>query len=155
MAGVSSAVEVLVPNLINLFKDEYSLLRGLDEDAQQLQRTLETIQAYLKDAEKKSIKQDSAKIWLRELEAVAFDADNVLDKLSYQRLHKKVHKMETFKDMVLSCFSSCFGISPRHNMAHEIKQINANFESMNKIALDLGLQSLIVNAPDVVPEEKY
>ncbi|KAG6393589.1 hypothetical protein SASPL_147833 [Salvia splendens] len=41
MEGMSSAaIEVLVQNLLNLFKDEYSLLRGLDEDAQQLQRTL-------------------------------------------------------------------------------------------------------------------
>ena len=78
----SAAIEVLLQNLINLFKDECTLLRGLDEDAQQLQRTLRMIQAYLNDAEKKSITQDSVKIWLRELEAVAFDADNVLDELS-------------------------------------------------------------------------
>ncbi|KAL1535475.1 putative disease resistance protein RGA4 [Salvia divinorum] len=152
MEGVSSAaVEVLVQNLINLFKDEYSLLRGLDGDAQQLQRTLGTIQAYLNDAEKKSITQDSVKNWLRELEDVAFDADNVLDELSYQLLHKKVHKMKTSKDKVLSCFSSFNAISRRRDTAHAIKQINADFESLNKRALDLGLQSMIVSAPDVVP----
>ncbi|KAL1535472.1 putative disease resistance protein RGA4 [Salvia divinorum] len=152
MEGVSSAaVEVLVQNLINLFKDEYSLLRGLDEDAQQLQRTLGTIQAYLNDAEKKSITQDSVKIWLRELEDVAFDADNVLDKLSYHILHKKVHKMKSSKVKVVSCFSSFNAISRRRDTAHTIKQINADFESMNKRALDLGLQSMIVNARDVVP----
>ncbi|KAL1535480.1 putative disease resistance protein RGA3 isoform X1 [Salvia divinorum] len=152
MEGVSSAaVEVLVQNLINLFKDEYSLLRGLDEDSQQLQRTLGTIQAYLNDAEKKSITQDSVKNWLRELEAVAFDADKVLDELSYHLLHKKVHKMKTSKDKVLSCFSSFNAISRLRDMAHAIKQINADFESMNKRALDLGLQSMVVNAPDAVP----
>ncbi|KAG6393579.1 hypothetical protein SASPL_147823 [Salvia splendens] len=147
MEGVSSAaIEVLVQNLINLFKDEYSLLRGLDEDAQQLQRTLGMIQAYLNDAEKKSITQDVVKKWLRELEAVAFDADNVLDKLSYHLLHKKVQKMKSSKDKVLSCFSSFNGILHRRNMAHTIKQINATFESMNKRATNLGLQSMIVNA---------
>ncbi|XP_047978420.1 disease resistance protein RGA2-like [Salvia hispanica] len=150
MEGVSSAaIEVLVQNLINLFKDEYSLLRGLDEDAQRLQRTLGTIQAYLTDAEKKSITQDSVRIWLRELEAVAFDADNVLDELSYHLLHKKVHKMKSSKDKVLSCFSSFNGILRRRNMAHTIKQINATFECMNKRATDLGLQSMIVNAPAI------
>ncbi|XP_042030388.1 putative disease resistance protein RGA1 isoform X3 [Salvia splendens] len=148
MEGVSSAaVEVLVQNLINLFKDEYSLLRGLDEDAQQLQRTLGMIQAYLNDAEKKSITQDAVKIWLRELEAVAFDADNVLDEVSYHLLHKKVHKMKSSKDKVLSCFSSFKGISRRRDMALIIKQINATFECMNKRATDLGIQSMIVNAP--------
>ncbi|XP_042026382.1 disease resistance protein RGA2-like isoform X1 [Salvia splendens] len=149
MEGVSSAaIEVLVQNLINLVKDEFSLLRGLDKDAHQLQRTLGMIQAYLIDAEKKSITQESVKIWLRELEAVAFDADNVLDELSYLLLHKKVKKMKTpkGKDKVLSCFSSFNGILRRRDMAHTIKQIILDFECMNKRATDLGLQSMVVNA---------
>ncbi|XP_047968938.1 disease resistance protein RGA2-like [Salvia hispanica] len=79
-----------------------------------MQRTLGMIQAYLNDAEEKSITQDAVKIWLRELEAVAFDADNVLDELNYHLLHKKVQKMKTPK-------------------------------AKDKI-LDLGLQSMIVNA---------
>ncbi|XP_047967186.1 putative disease resistance protein RGA3 [Salvia hispanica] len=99
MEGVSSAsIEVLLQNLINLFSEEYSLLRSFDEDAQQLQRTLGMIQAYLNDAEKKSITQDAVKLWLRELEAVAFDAENILDELSYHLLHKKVKKMKSSKD---------------------------------------------------------
>ncbi|XP_042030920.1 putative disease resistance protein RGA3 isoform X1 [Salvia splendens] len=153
MEGVSSAaIEVLVQNLINLFKDEYSLLRGLDEDALQLQRTLGMIQAYLNDAEKKSITQDAVKIWLRELEAVAFDADNVLDEVSYHLLHKKVNKMKSSSKykLLLSPFSSFNGISRRRNMAHKIKQINANFESIKKRATDLGIQSMVVNAPAAV-----
>ncbi|XP_047966054.1 putative disease resistance protein RGA3 [Salvia hispanica] len=151
MEGVSSAaIEVLVQNLINLFKDEYSLLRGFDEDTQQLQRTLGMIQAYLKDAEKKSITQEAVKIWLRELEAVAFDADNVLDELSYHLLHQKVHKMKSSKDKVLSCFSSFNGILHRRDMAHTIKRINATFECMNKRATDLGIQSMVVNAPAAI-----
>ncbi|KAG6393593.1 hypothetical protein SASPL_147837 [Salvia splendens] len=153
MEGVSSAaIEVLVQNLINLFRDEYSLFRGFDEDAQQLQRTLGMIQAYLNDAEKKSITQDAVKIWLRELEAVAFDADNVLDELSYHLLHKKVKKMKTpqAKDKVLSCLSPFNGILRRRNMAHTIKQINVTFECMNKRATDLGIQSMIVKAPAAV-----
>ena len=105
------------------------------------------IQAYLNDAEKKSITQDAVKLWLRELEAVAFDAENILDELSYHLLHKKVKKMKSSKDKVLSCFSSFNGILRRRNMAHTIKQINANFESMNKRATDLGIQSMVVNAP--------
>ncbi|XP_047978413.1 putative disease resistance protein RGA3 isoform X2 [Salvia hispanica] len=153
MEGVSSAaIEVLIQNLINLFKDEYSLFRGLGEDAQQLQRTLGMIQAYMKDAEKKSITQDSVRIWLRELEAVAFDADNVLDELNYQLLHKKVKKMRTFKakDKVLSCFSSFNGILHWRDVVHTIKQINATFECMNKRATELGLQSIVASAPAAV-----
>ncbi|XP_057772126.1 putative disease resistance protein RGA1 [Salvia miltiorrhiza] len=146
--GVSAAaIEILLQSLINVFKEEHSLLRGLDEDAQQLQTTLGIIQGYLNDAEKKSITQDAVKIWLRKLEALAFDADNVVDELSYHLLHKEVNKMKTRKDKVLSCFSSFNHISRPRNMALRIKQINTSFENMNKRATELGLQSIVVNAP--------
>ncbi|XP_042028871.1 putative disease resistance protein RGA3 isoform X2 [Salvia splendens] len=150
--GVSTAaIEVLVQNLINVFKQEYFLVRGLDGDARQLQRTLGMIQAYLSDAENKSITQQAVKIWLGELEAVAFDADNVMDELSYHLLHKKVKKMMApkAKDKVILSFSSFNRVSRRRNMAHTIKQINTTFEAMNKRASDLGLQSMVVNAPVV------
>ncbi|XP_047955373.1 putative disease resistance protein RGA3 isoform X2 [Salvia hispanica] len=153
MDGGAAAIEVLVQNLINTLKDEYSLIRGLDGAALQLQRTLDMIQAFLNDVEKKTITDKAVKVWLRDLEVVAFDADNVLDELSYHLLHKKVEKMKTpnpspkAKDRVLSCFSSCKSISRRHNMAHTIKNINAEFESMNKRATGLGLQSILLNAP--------
>ncbi|XP_042030917.1 disease resistance protein RGA2-like isoform X2 [Salvia splendens] len=135
MEGVSSAaIEVLVQNLTNLLRDEYSLLRGLDEDAQQLLMTLRMIQAYLNDFEKKSITQDAVKIWLRELDAVAFNADNVLDELNYHLLHKKVKKMKTpqAKD-----------------------KLNAEFECVKEMATDLGLQSMFVNAPAAVAHSSF
>ncbi|XP_047956509.1 putative disease resistance protein RGA3 [Salvia hispanica] len=149
MDGVAAAIEVVVQNLINVLKEEYSLIRGLDGDAQQLQRTLGMIQAFLNDAEKKSITQDAVKFWLRDLEAVAFDADNVLDELSYHLLHKKVKKMMKLKDRAASYFSSFNRSSRRRNMAHAIKKINAEFESMIKMATNVGLQSIIQNAPVV------
>ncbi|XP_047964645.1 putative disease resistance protein RGA1 [Salvia hispanica] len=153
-AVATAGVEVVVQNLINFLKEEYSLLRGLDKDAEQLQETLKMIQAYLSDAEKKST-TEAVKMWLRKLEAVAFDADNVLDELNYHFLYKKARKMDAPnpkpKNKVLSCLSSCSGsrISRRFKMAHTIKQINANFESVNKKATQLGLQNMLVNAPPV------
>ncbi|XP_047974966.1 disease resistance protein RGA2-like isoform X3 [Salvia hispanica] len=146
MDGGAAAIEVLLQNLINLLNDEFTLHQGLKSDARKLQCNLKMIRAYLRDAEKKCT-TETVKIWLRELEAVAFDADNVLDELSYHLLHKKVNKMKSSKDKVPSCFSSFNGISRRRNMALTIKQINADFDSLNKRAFDLGLQNMVVNAP--------
>ena len=153
-AVATAGVEVLVQNLINFLKEEYSLLRGLEEDAEQLQETLKMIQAYLSDAEKKST-TEAVKIWLRQLEAVAIDADNVLDELNYHFLYKEVRKMDAPKpkNKVLSCLSSCSRsrISRCCKMAHNIKQINVNFKSVNIKATQLGLQNILANAlPAVV-----
>ncbi|XP_047969519.1 putative disease resistance protein RGA3 [Salvia hispanica] len=152
MDGGAAAIEVLLQNLINVLKEEYFLRQGLDGDSQQLQTNLGMIQAYLNDAEKKFITQDAVKFWLRKLETLAFDADNVLDELSYHFLHKKVKKMMKLKHRAASYFSSFHRCSGRHNMALAIKKINTEFECMNKMAKDLGLQSILLNAPVAAAE---
>ncbi|KAG6394481.1 hypothetical protein SASPL_145067 [Salvia splendens] len=132
MQGGSAAIEVVVQNLINVLMEEYFLVQGLNENAKKLQMTLGMIQAYLNDAEKKFIPQDSVKFWLRKLEALAFDADNVLDELSYQLLHKQVEKMKTLNP------------SPKAKL-----KLLSRFSSFNRIS-HLGLQSIVRYAPAVV-----
>ncbi|XP_042027581.1 putative disease resistance protein RGA1 [Salvia splendens] len=161
-AVATAGVEVLVQNLINFLKEEYSLLRGLEEDAGKLQETLEMVQAYLSGAETKSITDDAVKMWLRKLEAVAFDAYYVLDELNYHFVYKKARKMDALnpnpklKNKVLSCFSSCSSSSTRFSrrskMAHAIKHINADFESVNKKATNLGLQLILANSLPAVAD---
>ncbi|KAG6436209.1 hypothetical protein SASPL_101094 [Salvia splendens] len=110
----------------------FSRMSTLYEDAQQLQRTLGMIQAYLNDAEKKSITQDAVKIWLRELEAVAFDADNVLDELNYHLLHKKVNKMKSSKDKVTKKASD--GVENKDDILEKLQEaLKARVESRDDI----------------------
>ncbi|XP_047955178.1 putative disease resistance protein RGA1 [Salvia hispanica] len=143
-----ASIEVLVQNLINYCSGEYPLLRGVDKEAQQLQRTLGMIQACLIDAEEKSITRNDVKIWLEELETMAFDADNVLDELNYHLLHKQV-KIPSLSPKVLPRFSSFNRISLQRNIARKIKKITADFKSMNERAIDLGIQSIVLNASAV------
>ncbi|XP_047954741.1 putative disease resistance protein RGA1 [Salvia hispanica] len=151
-AVLSVGIKILVEKLIDILKEEYSLFEGLNEDIRKLQKTLAMIEAYLSDADSKSITQQAVKIWLNDLEDVAFDADNVLDELNYHLLREKVKKMDAPspkpKNKVLSCLSSCSrgNVSRRFKIAHSIKQINENFESMNNKATQLGLQNIIANA---------
>ncbi|KAG6394496.1 hypothetical protein SASPL_145083 [Salvia splendens] len=112
--------------------EEYFLVQGLNENAKKLQMTLGMIRAYLNDAEKKFITQDSVKFWMRKLEALAFDADNVLDELSYQLLHKQVEKMKTLNP------------SPKAKL-----KLLSRFSSFSRIS-HLGLQSIVRYAPAVV-----
>ncbi|KAL1535407.1 disease resistance protein RGA2-like [Salvia divinorum] len=151
-AVATAGIKILIEKLIDVLKEEYSLFEGLNGDIRKLQKTLGMIEAYLSDADNKSITQQAVKIWLSDLEDVAFDADNVLDELNYHLLREKVKKMDAPspkpKNKVLSCLSSCSRsrISRRFKMADTIKQINANFESVNNKATQLGLQNILANA---------
>ncbi|KAH6782723.1 hypothetical protein C2S51_008016 [Perilla frutescens var. frutescens] len=106
--AIAATIRVVFENLIKVTWNEISLIRNLDKDAQKLRKNLAMTESYLIDAEKKVITQQFVKTWLKELESLAFDADDVLDELNYRILRNK---------------------------------------AVNKKVIDLGLESIVMNAP--------
>ncbi|XP_042012290.1 putative disease resistance protein RGA4 [Salvia splendens] len=107
--------------------------------------------------EMRTIPDGSVKMWLKKLENVAFDADNVLDEFNYHLLCKQIKPIlpiQPIKQKVLSCFSPCVNYSCSRSMALRIQQINDNFESINKEAADLGLKLESTNEP-TLPDANF
>ncbi|XP_057781516.1 putative disease resistance protein RGA3 isoform X2 [Salvia miltiorrhiza] len=150
--AAAAVLQVLVQNLIDHSKKEISLIRGLDKDAAKLTGSLDTIQKFLNDAEQRAIPGEAVKSWLKRLEDVAFDADNVLDELNYRILSKEINYKATksMKEKVLSCFSSFSHIARPRNMALRIKEIYESLDSINKEATELGLVGRLANEPTLV-----
>ncbi|KAH6827333.1 hypothetical protein C2S53_015396 [Perilla frutescens var. hirtella] len=157
MEGEAAAaiLKVAVKNVIDLAKNEISLIRGLKKNAGKLTESLDTIQKLLNDAETRSIPGD-VESWLKRLEDVAFDADNVLDEFHYHLLSKKNKTMKRMKKKkVLSFPISLQHMGRKRKMAVKIKEINVNLQSINKEATDLGLTTKLADAPtlpDAAPE---
>ncbi|XP_042029457.1 disease resistance protein RGA2-like [Salvia splendens] len=149
--AVAAVIKVLVQNLIDHSKTEISLIRGLDKEAAKLAGSLDTIQQLLNDAESRTIPGGAVKSWLRKLEDVAFDADNVLDELNYHLLSKRIKSIKPMKEKVLSCFSSLSHIAHPRNIALKIQEINENLESIYKEGAGLGLQGRISNGEQTLP----
>ena len=107
----AASIEILVQKLMNAIKE-------------QLHRTLLMIQAYLNNAQKKYLNktQEAVNLWLRDLEAVAFDANNILDEIMFHLLHQKL-------------------ISRPKKLAPRIKQINMAFDSMNQRQPELAFKA--------------
>ncbi|XP_057781684.1 disease resistance protein RGA2-like [Salvia miltiorrhiza] len=145
--AAAAALQALIQNLIDLSKKEISQIRGLDKEAAKLAASLDTIQKFLNDAEKRDITGEAVKNWLKKLENEAFDADNVLNELNYHILSKQIKPK---KAKVPSCFSCFKHISRSRNMALRIKEINENLESINKEAAELGLVERLANEPTLV-----
>ncbi|XP_057778375.1 disease resistance protein RGA2-like [Salvia miltiorrhiza] len=148
--AAAAVLQALVQNLIDLSKKEISQIRDLDKDAAKLAGNLDMIKNFLYDAEMRSISSKAVKSWLKKLEDVAFDADNVLDEINYHILSKQIKPAEPKKSKVPSCFSCFKHISRSRNMALKIKEINENLESINKEAADLGLKGELDNEPTLV-----
>ncbi|XP_057778312.1 putative disease resistance protein RGA4 [Salvia miltiorrhiza] len=145
----ASVLQAPIQSLIDFCKKEFSQIRGLNKEAAKLAASLDTIQKFLNDAEARTIPGDAVKSWLKKLEDVAFDSDNVLDELNYHLLSKQIEHTEmTMMEKVLSCCSSSFNsIARTRNMALKIKEINENLESINKEATDLGLVGRLADQP--------
>ncbi|PNY14340.1 CC-NBS-LRR resistance protein, partial [Trifolium pratense] len=94
-AFLSATVQTLVEKLaskefldyITNTKLNVSLLR-------QLKTTLLTLQAVLDDAEEKQINNPSVKQWLDDLKDAVFDAEDLLNQISYDSLRCKVENTQ-------------------------------------------------------------
>ncbi|KAL0377047.1 UNVERIFIED_CONTAM: hypothetical protein Scaly_0822300 [Sesamum calycinum] len=89
------------------------------------------IQDFLDDAEMQQITNKAVKRWLKKLEAVAYDADDVLDELNYKVLRRKIKKS---KQKVQTFFSRSNSVAFRRKMAQKIKSINEKLELINQEA---------------------
>ncbi|XP_047979341.1 putative disease resistance protein RGA3 [Salvia hispanica] len=136
--AVAAVIKVLVQNLIDHSKKEISLVRGLEKDAAKLAGSLDTIQQLLNDAESRTIPGGAVKSWLRKLEDVAFDADNVLDELNYHLLSKQIKSIKPMKEKLLKS-----------------KKSNENLEYIRKEGAELGLKERLANDVPKLPHAAF
>ncbi|XP_047959521.1 putative disease resistance protein RGA4 [Salvia hispanica] len=153
--AVAAVIKVVVQNLIDHSKTEISLIRGLDKEAAKLAGNLDTIQKFLNDAENRTIPGGAVESWLRKLEDVAFDGDNVLDELNYHLLSKQINSIKPMKQKVLSCFSPFSHIAHPRNIALKIQEINENLESIQKEGAGLGLKERLANDVPKLPHAAF
>ncbi|KAL3641732.1 hypothetical protein CASFOL_012547 [Castilleja foliolosa] len=141
---VGPVIEVLLEKLLELSKDQIGLVRHFKDDLKKLQTTFSMVNGFLNDAQKKQVTNDAFKIWLTELEDLAFQADNIIDEFNYRLLAKKVgaNKYKRVKRKVKSFFSGY-----RLKLGKDIKDINDKFESISQTASKLGLQNIAAQAP--------
>ncbi|XP_012829385.1 PREDICTED: putative disease resistance protein RGA3 [Erythranthe guttata] len=99
------------------------------------------IKDFLDDADKQQITREAVKRWLKKLEVVAFDADNVLDEINYQLLSKQIQTENKTKTKVRGFILRRIR---RIKMARKIKDINQNLEEINLEANKYGLEKTVV-----------
>ncbi|KAJ9680086.1 hypothetical protein PVL29_019386 [Vitis rotundifolia] len=77
-------MEMAIRKVGSLIKEEFLLAYGVDKDVEKLESTLHTIQAALRDAERKQPNEDAWKVWLEKIRDAAYDAEDILDAFSTQ-----------------------------------------------------------------------
>ncbi|XP_021826398.1 putative disease resistance protein RGA3 [Prunus avium] len=137
---VTFGAEGILTKVASLAQQEFNLLRGFKGELTRLRESLSTVQAMLRDAEKSQVQAESVKKWVKELEDIAHDADDVLDEYEYEVLRRKVEVQDQMKKKVLNFFSLHYNpIAFRHKMADKIKKINSSLVNLKTDAASIGL----------------
>ncbi|KAJ8648625.1 hypothetical protein MRB53_001648 [Persea americana] len=89
-ACLSSLFHAMFDTLTPSFLQTLDFLFGIEGEAQKLKSTLSRIQALLNDAEDRQIREESVRLWLRELKDAAYDAEDIVDQVEYQVLRFKI-----------------------------------------------------------------
>ncbi|KAK9997565.1 hypothetical protein SO802_022251 [Lithocarpus litseifolius] len=150
---VSVFAEGILSKLIPLVTRNIGLSWSFQDELTLLGESVETIQAILADAERRQVREESVRLWLLLLKDVAYDADDVLDELSFEILRQKVEIRNQMKRKVCLFFSFSNPIVFHYKMANKVKTILDFLKRINVEAYQYGftrVESVDVNA-EIIP----
>jgi len=144
-AFLSATVQTLVDKLASKEFRDYIKNTNLNVSLlRQLKTTLITLQVVLDDAEEKQINNPSVKLWLDDLKDAVFDAEDLLNEISYDSLRCKMENThaQNKTNQVLNFLSSPFNSFYREiNSQMKIMCDNLQLFAHNKDILGLQTKS--------------
>ncbi|XP_050281697.1 putative disease resistance RPP13-like protein 1 [Quercus robur] len=145
-AALSAFFEVLFDklsssDLLKIFQQEQ-----VHADLKKWKTTLPKIRAVLDDAEDKQMTSKFVKIWLEDLEDLAYDVDDILDEFATEALRRKLNAEEPSTSKVRKLIPACcVGLNPSSimfdaNMRSKINEINTRLQEIVTQKNDLELR---------------
>uniref|UniRef100_A0A6N2MPA5 AAA+ ATPase domain-containing protein n=1 Tax=Salix viminalis TaxID=40686 RepID=A0A6N2MPA5_SALVM len=140
-------MEETLKRVISIAAEGIRLAWGLKGQPQRLHESLTMIQAVLRDAARRAVKDDCVKLWLERLQDVAYDAEDVLDEFAYEILRK-----DQTKGKIRDYFSLHNPVAFRLSMGQKMKEINESLDAIQKLATPFGLGSTSLQYEDKAQE---
>ena len=110
---------------------EIGLVYGVVSELRKLEETLSTVRAVLVDAEEKQESSHAVAVWVRRLNDVVYDADDLLDDFATEDLRRKsTDDRRRFARQVSDFFSSSNHLAFRFKMGHRIKGIRERLDDI-------------------------
>ncbi|KAM5559903.1 putative disease resistance protein RGA4 [Rosa sericea] len=128
------AAEGILTKVTSLATQEFTLVLGFKGDLAQLRDSFLKIQAMLRDVDHSQVRGEAVELWVKDLEDIAQEADDVLDEIGYEVLRRKVELRNQMKKKVKIFFSHNNPVAFRFKMAHKIKKINKSLVNLNNEA---------------------
>ncbi|KAL5057735.1 hypothetical protein RYX36_029339 [Vicia faba] len=128
------AVSLVIDQLVPLIREEAKLLRGIDKEFADIKNELESIQAFLKDADKRASTAEGVKTWVKQVREAAFRIEDIIDDYSIHVGQQPPHPGCLFLLHKLKI------IIPRHQIASEIQDIKLYVRGIKERSERYGFQ---------------
>ncbi|XP_002318368.1 disease resistance protein RGA2 [Populus trichocarpa] len=123
--------ENVVEKLGSLEYEETSLACCNEDELKKLKHSMLVIKDVLIDAEEKRSNSPELRLWLKQLNHVFYDAEDVLDELEVENLRRQVIDRGNFYTRkVLRCFSSSNPLIFRSTIGRKLKRINEGLDAI-------------------------
>ncbi|KAL4185899.1 hypothetical protein AMTRI_Chr10g8100 [Amborella trichopoda] len=129
-----AVVTYLLSNLGELLTDRVQLYLGLDEEIDWIKCEFESIQAFLRDADQRAAREESVKVWVKQVRDVVYDVEDVLDKFS---LRSAKQLQGSSRNWLCGHVERFKGVQ---EVAIEIRKIKARIEEISKRRLRYQFQ---------------
>lgn len=145
---IGAIIQVLLEKLLSLTIDKLSSSRDCQKDLEMFTQNVSLIQAFIHDAKRRQVDNQAVKLWLKMLERVAENAENVFDEFRYESIKRQVKIRNKPIEKVIDFISHK---TFKSKMSRKINNINEKLRAINKLAKDFGLQSLMVPPRQILP----
>nr|GMC80623.1 disease resistance protein RPM1-like [Ipomoea batatas] len=123
-----AAVTFVLGQLSTLSREEYSLLGGIRDDAQDVENAFHRLTAVLKVADETEENDHQVKAWVKIVRELAFDAEDVLDEFQFRFGGDRTNG--GFRNRMKNKYTSVKNWRARRRLALELQRIKAR---VNKI----------------------
>ncbi|CAJ2671512.1 unnamed protein product [Trifolium pratense] len=143
---VFGVADSLLGKLASYAYEEASRAYGVYKDLQAFKDTLLIVRGLLLDAEDKKNQQHAVREWLRQIQSICSDAEDVLDGFELQDKRKQVVEASGSTSMkVRHFFSSSNPLTFRFKMVQQIKDIRDRLDKVASNGTKFGLTTINVN----------
>jgi disease resistance protein RPM1 len=115
-----TAVTLVIDKLVQLIVHESKLLKGVHQEVVDIRDELESIQCFLKDADKGNL-QDGIKMWVKQVREAAYHIEDVIDEyVLHVTQHRHQQSLIGFLHKIGHIFKK---LKPRHDISTKIQDI--------------------------------
>ncbi|KAL4592573.1 hypothetical protein LXL04_005573 [Taraxacum kok-saghyz] len=138
---VSAVISVLCEKLISGDLLKLARSEGIDSQLQKLKKNLPLIQAVLADASQKHITDRAVQLWVKELQELAYDIEDVLDDMATEAIRRKLTQepsasTSNVTGKVLKLFPGCCTNFTPHNITYG-RQMRSKLDEISNKLRDL------------------